>query len=50
MKKILIISMVSILLVSCKKEEVNTPIDTSQNPTLVSISVDGKSSITVVVR
>jgi hypothetical protein len=50
MKKILIISMVSILLVSCKKEEVNTSIDTSQNPTLVSISVDGTLSKTVVVR
>jgi hypothetical protein len=50
MKKILIISLLSILIVSCKKENVNNSIDTSQNPTLVSISVDGKSSITVVVR
>jgi hypothetical protein len=50
MKKILIISMVSILLVSCKKDEVNQPVDTSQNPTLVSISVDGETSVTVVAR
>jgi hypothetical protein len=50
MKKILIISLISIVLISCKKEVVNTPVDTSQNPTLVSISVDGTLSKTVVVR
>lgn len=50
MKKILIISLVSILLTSCKKEEINAPVDTSQNPTFISISVDGTLSKTVVVR
>lgn len=50
MKKLLLITIISTLIVSCKKENIDNSIDTSQNPTLVNISVDGKSSITVVVR
>lgn len=50
MKKLYIITVITILIASCAKEKIVNSIDTSQNPTLVSISVDGKTSNTVVVR
>ena len=50
MKQILFGLIIVILAASCKKEKIESTIDTSQNPELVSISVDGKTSITVVVR
>ena len=50
MKKLYILTIITILVTSCAKEKIETNVDTSQNPTLVSISVDGKISNTVVVR
>lgn len=50
MKKILLILSLCFFTISCTKDNVQEVVDTSKNPKLISVTVDGKESTTVVVK
>jgi hypothetical protein len=50
MKRIIYIVILSVTLVSCKKEDTSTIVDGTKNPELISVSIDESTSNIVRVR